>query len=199
MNTIKEFNHEKTTQAINVLAELRGGKINKMTAIKDIWLADRYHLRKYGRPITNDIYLAMNYGPVGSSVKDIVELSDFLSEKEKKYASKFIEACRKHFVKSIKSPDLSVFSETDIEVLKLVHKHFHKYSQFDLADYSHKYPEWKKHEDSLQTSTRVPMNYNDFFEDPEDTKDEFFTIDPDILSLAKETFEENVGVSEVWK
>ena len=48
-----EFDHEKATQAINFFARESGGQINKMKAIKLIYFAERYHLRKYGRPITN--------------------------------------------------------------------------------------------------------------------------------------------------
>ena len=48
----------------------------KMKALKLVYIADRYHLRKYGRLITNDTYFAMNYGPVPSGTKDIAEASE---------------------------------------------------------------------------------------------------------------------------
>jgi len=69
-----EFDHKKATQALNFFAKRAGGKITKLNALKLIYLADRYHLRKYGRPIFSDTYWAMPYGPVASSVKDIVGL-----------------------------------------------------------------------------------------------------------------------------
>ncbi len=60
------FSHRKATQALNFFAAKAGGKINKMKALKLVFFADRYHLRKYGRPVVGDEYLAMNYGPVAS-------------------------------------------------------------------------------------------------------------------------------------
>lgn len=54
------FDYRKTTQALNFFAVKNGGHINKMRSIKLIYFADRFHLRKYGRPITNDEYFAMS-------------------------------------------------------------------------------------------------------------------------------------------
>lgn len=71
------FDFKKATQALNYLAKKFGGNINKMQAIKLIYFADRYHLRKYGRPVTNDEFVAMGYGPVGSKTKDIAENTPF--------------------------------------------------------------------------------------------------------------------------
>ena len=77
------FDYQKATQSLTFFAEKEGGRIHKMKALKLVYLADRYHLRKYGRPITNDEYFAMPYGPVASGVKDIIEMSDFLGAEEK--------------------------------------------------------------------------------------------------------------------
>ena len=73
MKMILEFDYKKATQAINYFTKKEGGQIEKLKLIKLVYLADRFHLRKYGRPIMNDTYLAMPLGPVGSSVKDIAE------------------------------------------------------------------------------------------------------------------------------
>ena len=199
MNTVMEFDYEKATQAINYLAVLEGGKINKMKSIKLIWLADRYHLRKFGRPITNDVYMAMPYGPVASSVKDIAEFSEFLSENERGYASVFLSIPEKYIVNSIKEPDLDVFSDTDVEAIRLVYDNFKSLDEFQLADFSHHYPEWKKHEGALKTSSRAPMNYKDFFENPVGFDDSIFSMDEAGLFAAKESFEHNIQVAEIWK
>ena len=50
---------------------------DKIKIIKLIYLADKYHLVRYGRTITNDDYYAMEYGPVGSTVKDVLEFDEF--------------------------------------------------------------------------------------------------------------------------
>lgn len=41
--------------------------------VKSIFLADRRHLNEYGRPITFDRYVALEHGPVPSSVYDLLK------------------------------------------------------------------------------------------------------------------------------
>jgi len=90
MKMLLEFDYKKATQAINYLAIKEGGRIEKLKLIKLVYFADRYHLRRYGRPMINDAYFAMPLGPVGSSVKDIAEFSSFLDETERVYANCYI-------------------------------------------------------------------------------------------------------------
>jgi uncharacterized phage-associated protein len=164
------FDHKKATQAINFFATKAGGYINKMKAIKLIYFADRYHLRKYGRPITNDEYFAMPYGPVNSGVKEITENSDFLADDEQEYAAIYLKIPNQYGVRSIHPIDTKVFSKSDIEALSFAWEKFGKYNQYQLADISHNYPEWKRFKQIIESKTRsrVRMNYEDFFEDPEE-------------------------------
>ena len=160
------FDYKKATQALNFLAIKNGGLINKMKVIKLVYLADRYHLRKYGRPITNDEYFAMSYGPVNSGVKDISEMSDFLGPREREYASEHITTSGSYDVQSIKDYERDVFSDSDLEALSFVWNHFGHYTEFELANITHQYPEWKRHEETLDEQSRVRMNYEDFLDDP---------------------------------
>lgn len=163
------FDYKKATQVLNFFAMKAGKKINRMRAIKLIYFADRYHFRKYGRPITNDEYYAMNYGPVGSGVKDLADMTEFLGKKEKEYASNFLETnpSDRFELKSIQPLDEKVFSKTDLQALIFAWEKFGKFNHFQLAKISHEYPEWKKHELALRSQSRVRMNYEDFFEDPD--------------------------------
>jgi uncharacterized phage-associated protein len=164
------FAHRKATQALNFLARLSGGGINKLKALKLVYFADRYHLRKYGRAVTNDRYFAMNYGPVPSGTKDIAEMGEFLGQQEKLYAQQFLQrdSADPHAFKSLADFDASVFSETDREALDFAAKNFAGMDGFQLADLTHLYPEWKRHEAALESggASRVPMCYDDFLADP---------------------------------
>ena len=67
-------NHRKIVQALNYFAEKQpNNTMNRMKALKLLWLADRYHLRQYGRMISEDDYFAIQYGPISSSAKDILD------------------------------------------------------------------------------------------------------------------------------
>lgn len=168
MCTHLRFDLKKAAQAINFLARKSHGEIDKIKVVKLIYFADRYHLRKYGRPITNDEYWAMEWGPVNSNVKDIADMSGFLGAMEKDYASQYVESPSKNIIKSILEVDNKVFSQTDIEALTWAWETFGHLDGFALADLSHHYPEWLKFKDIIESKTqsRVRMNYEDFLEDP---------------------------------
>ncbi len=202
MIIISEISYKKGTQALNFFARKKDGQINKMKAIKLIYLADRLHLRKYGRPIVGDKYFAMKYGPVGSQTKNIAELSH-VSYEVVSYAKKYIKPVtiykKNDSLTSIKKDDLSVFSDTDIECLESVYNNFSDKDQFELAKLTHKYPEWSKHEKDLKGvgKRRVEMNYKDFFKSGLKEED-LFKQSKSELSLSKESFEELEAVSNFF-
>ncbi|MFH1213418.1 MAG: Panacea domain-containing protein [Candidatus Neomarinimicrobiota bacterium] len=160
------FEYRKAAQCLNYFAIQEGGKINKMKALKLVYFADRFHLRKYGRPITNDEYFAMKKGPVPSNIKDICEMNDiFFEDKEKNYYNRFLSRVNKYEYRSIAPLDANVLSESDVEALQHVWKALGSRDQYELAEITHLYPEWMKHEESLKTNPRIRMNIEDFLDD----------------------------------
>jgi uncharacterized phage-associated protein len=196
MINISVTTYKKATQALNIFARKKGGKINKMKAIKLIFLADRLHLRKYGRPIVGDMYWAMKLGPVGSLAKNVAELSS-ISEDALVYAKKYIKPIdeKKQTFISLKQEDLSIFSETDLECINVVYNEFSDKDQFELAEITHAYPEWIKHKKELDGGKkRVRMAYDDFFTDTQ-KEDNLFSQNKSDLKMAKESFLELSEVS----
>ena len=187
------FNYRKAVQTLNFFALKEGGKINKMKAIKLIWLADRAHLRKFGRPLIADQYFAMPFGPVPSSTKDLAENNSFLADDEKKYRDEFI-SLKSYNVHSEREPDKIVFSQTDLEIMESIYENFGRIKEFELSEISHKYPEWKKFETALQQGegSRFPMNYLDFFENPPPDTSDYFACSPESLDLSRSIFQENM-------
>jgi len=188
------FSHRKATQALNFFARKAGGRINKMKALKLVYFSDRYHLRKYGRPVVGDEYLAMNYGPVASSTKDLAEMSDFLGEEEQRYAKRFIRPADSAITyESVHDLDKKVLSESDQEALTFAWSRFGRVDKFELSKLTHRYPDWKRHKAALQSNvvTRVPMNYRDFLDDPEGN------IEPCYALAAKERKAIASGIDEI--
>ena len=205
------FDFKKATQALNYLAKNVGssGNINKMRAIKLIYFADRYHLRKYGRPVTNDEYVAMKRGAVGSKTKDIAENTSFLDDVERDYRNRYIVSKGTYDIQSIEEVDMDVFSDSDVEALDFTIKNLSRFDQFELVDISHAYPEWKKFESAFDSGRNAAfnMNYEDFFKDAEpgdrylsglDGKDLFVMDTKDtetMLDYAKEQSE----IKKLWE
>ncbi len=185
------FNYKKSVQGLNFFAISEGGSINKMKALKLIWLSDRLHLRKFSRPILNDTYFALNYGPIASHTKDLVENTDFLSPEEKEYRNIYIKNVDQYDYASLLSLETKVFSKTDLQVMKDIYLAFGNLNEFDLSEVSDSYPEWKKFEGHLKSksSSRFEMNYEDFF--IESKGNPIFNSDETSLNLSKDLFLEN--------
>jgi len=193
------FSYRKTTQALNFFALASGGRINKMKALKLLYFADRYHLRKNGRPITNDEYFAMNFGPVASGGKDLAEGSDFRPDVEKTYAGQFLNPSQFEYA-SLHELDRDVFSETDLEALSFAWSRFGAQDQFTLAEITHAYPEWKKHESALQggVNSRVKMRYDDFLDDPPTGFDPCHSLDEETRTIRRDEIRELSTIHALW-
>lgn len=201
MKMLLEFDYKKATQAINFLTQREGGQIDKLKLIKLVYFADRYHLRRYGRPMVNDAYLAMPLGPVGSSVKDIAEFSSFLDDAEREYAGTYLKRGDvAHKVVSIADVDADVFSESELEALEFAYAEFGSKSASTLVDITHVYPEWDKFKSTLESkeTTREAMSYTDFFSNP-DIQNDKFALSEEILAASRELFDEDYKVAEFWK
>ncbi|MBE9467170.1 MAG: SocA family protein [Bacteroidetes bacterium] len=192
-----DFNHKKAVQALNYFADSDGGTINKMKAIKLIWLSDRAHLRRFGRPIIMDQYFALPFGPIPSNTKDLAEINLFLSEDEVNYRNQYINVIDKYNFQSVNKVDEKIFSKTDLTMLKNVYSEFGDFSEFELSELSHTFPEWKKHEAGLinGTASRFQMNYLDFFEDSANDNCTIFKESKELKELAKDLYSENVALA----
>lgn len=184
------FNYKKAVQALNYLSHEEGGEMNKMKAIKLIWLADRLHLRKYGRTITGDIYFALKHGPVPSTTRDLLELNSFsLSDDEFAYMDEYLIITGKYDYKTNKAVNKSVFSKTDLECIEEVVKCYGKFDQWALRDISHKFPEWKRWEAQInKNGSRYLMMFSDFFNEDEGNNP-LFNDDKENLELVQTLFQ----------
>lgn len=120
---------------------LKGIKLDQYKMVKLLYLADRNHFRKYGRPITFDRYVAMPFGPVASAAYDLVRGKSALGVN----ASDLPFQMRRHGKMFLidgptRDIDKSIFSKSDLLVLdetveeygamdfdqlyNLTHKHF---------------------------------------------------------------------------
>lgn len=193
---MRGLQYKKAVQMLNLLAIWHDGRLNKMKALKLIWLADRLHLNKYGRTISGDTYYAMKNGPVASAVRNILEQA-FLGEDdiEMQYSKEFLQEDEdRYFYRSIKPAVTSVFSKTDLDCLRKVNDALGDKNQFELSDFSHLFPEWTRHEDALRSGaiSREYMDLLDFFEPAQGEADLLF--EQTLKELAKEIFLENQAV-----
>lgn len=187
---------EVILQALYYIGKKIDRPVDKITALKIIYFADRYHLRKYARMITDDKYYAMEFGPVASFTKDVLVQNDFTcSEKDKEYIKSFIKINKDQYTPVPKELDLDMLSESDTEALDFaiekIFKSYCKENKWKMKDLTHQYPEWKKFEKTIESgdAKREDMDIRDFFDNPVDLEDDPFQVIPDkLVKLSKELF-----------
>lgn len=187
-------NTKKIIQALAYLAsKLPDQNLDEMKAYKLLWLADRCHLRLNGRTITGDRYYAMPRGVVPTDAKHLLDGESTILETPDNYFSQWIEKVDSHKFRAVNVPDLTEFSESDIEILDRVISIYGSYSRHNLSDLSHKYPEWKKYKDMLLDKTEknsFPINMDLMFEDSDDDMSDLFNQPSEVLEATKEIYHE---------
>lgn len=184
----------KLIQALNYIANSQQGKsVGFMKAYKLLWLIDRYSLRHYARTVSGDQYFAMKFGPVPTDAKHILEgiptNMEMLDSELEQYISINEE---RHIYKSIKAPEMGVFSVSDIKAMDLILQKYGSMRSTDLSTMSHKFPEWKAYERRLVNTDKkdsYPIKPCLFFEVYDDGKG-VFNEDPKLLEMAKEMYNE---------
>lgn len=111
------FRKEATLNAILYILQQLGGKSDMHKIFKTLYFADQSHLSKYGRSITGDVYIAMQYGSVPSKTDDIFKAVRGDSYFHDDELNTYIHFVNKYIVEGIKKADLDYLSESDIECL----------------------------------------------------------------------------------
>lgn len=112
-----KFRKEESVNAILYVIECLGGVSDMHKICKVLYFADQKHLSRYGRCVTGDVYIAMQYGPVPSMIDDIfkaVRGDSYFSGAE---FERFFRFQNKYMVQAMAKPDMDYLSETDVECL----------------------------------------------------------------------------------
>ncbi|MDR2437253.1 MAG: SocA family protein [Endomicrobium sp.] len=129
-----------------------------------MYFADRYHIRHFGFVASDDKYFATKDAPVALETNKI-----FYSMLPFPIDLPLVFPVREVRYDSVKIPPQKddELSESFKQSLDFALATYGKYTQFQLSDISHDYPEWKKHENAIKSGTKsIPMDFIDFFDDP---------------------------------
>lgn len=174
-----QFDFEATKAALLYLASKDLPRFDKCRAVKLLFLADREHLLRFGRPITGDSYSALPYGPTPNKVlclldgleKVALEGDDPMSDEVAELAKHLDVAEDEYSTYHAKSePDLEALSRSDIRVLDhVVEDHGHKEFN-ELKALTHSMKAYTKvWRDGVQR--KYPMAFEDFFAENPDKAD----------------------------
>ena len=133
------FQYEAALNALLFALSKLGGKSDMHKLCKILYFADQRHLSLYGRSITGDTYIAMQYGPVPSNVDDILKavrgdsfISGYVDELKDNLAFE-----NRYIVKDLAEPYMDVLAESDVECFTYAIDLCHDKSFGQLTDLSH--------------------------------------------------------------
>lgn len=148
-----EYDAAKAHQAILWFLHTNAGTMDLLKLVKLVFLADREHLIRYGRPIVGGVYYAMKLGPVSS------ETLDDLNGRSRKRSFRRVG----NNVEAEREVDADFLSETDREVLEYIHKTYGHLTPLELVDTTHEFRAYRKN--FTPPGERFPLPYEDIFED----------------------------------
>ena len=142
MKEAKLFKQDIAIQAILYILKKMGGTCDIHKCHKILYFADNEHLSKYGRSITGDAYVRMDFGPVPTCIYDL-----FKAVRGDSYFASQVDDVRKgcfHFVNNkdiaaVAEPDMSYLSESDVEMLNKYIEKLKDKDFIEVTDSSHGY------------------------------------------------------------
>lgn len=137
----KLFKTDKAVHSLLYALQQLGGKSDMHKLCKILYFADQRHLALYGRSITGDTYIAMQYGPVPSNVDDILKAvrgdSFFASSVEAQPMKQYFTFDNRFMVRGLLDPDMDELSATDAKCLSYAIELCRNKSFTELTEYSH--------------------------------------------------------------
>ncbi len=135
------FNIEVALQAVLYVLSRMGGQCDMHKVCKILYFADREHLSKYGRSITRDEYIKMQYGPVPSRIDDAFKAvrgdSFFPKTEEAKHFATYFSIENRYMVCQQQAVNLDYLSDSDVECLDYAVALCGSMSFEELTEFSH--------------------------------------------------------------
>jgi uncharacterized phage-associated protein len=154
VKVISHFDERKATEMAAYLLKRAGGSMNYLKLIKLLYIADREALRRWGYPLTGDSYFSLDHGPITSRIMDLVrEDPRFLNSK---FWTRYIELEGQYQVRLKEEVPLARLSKADLDLLEEVFAQYGQLEPFELAELTHKFPEWKD-----PRGSRIPITYQE--------------------------------------
>lgn len=164
-----EYDVDKVREALVYLASHSAG-LDKYKACKLLFLADKYHLVRYGRTITGDTYYAMPHGPAPTKILDLLTLIIDHSARIPEFAD--VLTVNRSFqhprLEADALPEWDNLSKSDREALDKTLRRFDKAPPYTLKLLTHDMAAYKNAWDQRRNKNSVPMAFEDFFEDDSD-------------------------------
>ena len=132
------FDEHRAAQAASILLERAGGSMEYIKLIKLLYLADRAALIETGSPITGDRYVSMKYGPVLSTVLDLIKQPN---PREDSIWHRYVQ--RRHFDAAlVETAADDQLADYDTDLLNSIFDSYGNWRPWAVVNHTHSLPEW---------------------------------------------------------
>ena len=159
--------YDKIIELLLYLAYKRPGA-DKYQAVKFFYLADREHFIRYGRPITNETYFALSYGPVASTVLDLLNGDEWTFRNlglEKLPFETAVNEKTTIIGKPTREFNRELFSKTDLAIFDEIVERYKDASFDDLFNATHEHYAWHHAWNTRRQGKRAAMYYDEMIDD----------------------------------
>lgn len=164
-------NPEKVLEAVLWLANQRPG-MDMYRILKVLFLADKWHLNTYGRPIAGERYVAMEHGPVAETAYNILKrrapIKRRLNISEFPFNMETDEQGREILVMPSRQPNEGQLSKSDVKTLKKTLDSYGDMSFNALKALTHRHRSYENAWAQRGDKRSVPMRYEDLLEGEND-------------------------------
>lgn len=158
---------EKIIETLLYITHKKPGR-DQYQIVKLFYLSDRKHFNRFGRPITYEIYFALDYGPVASTALDLIKSSK-LALRKAKINSLPVRIEKKDNIYFLMEPMRSInydlFSTSDLLVLDEVISEFGEKSFGELYNLTHSHFAYCSAWNSRGNANRSMIYYEDMLDD----------------------------------
>ena len=131
------FNFDRAVGAMTYLVE-RLGTVDKVKLMKLLYVADRDHFLRFGRPITGSRQVAMDRGPVPTTCLDVLD-GQWWAEPDAVFRSIHVE----NYTVSLADPAAAAgLNDGERTILDGVLRQFGAMPTAELVDCTHAFPEF---------------------------------------------------------
>lgn len=128
--------------------------LGKVKLMKLFYFLDFMHVKKYGAPVTYDIYVNLEHGPVPSTIKNLIDtaitdpddssLNDVVHFERIKKVGKGNDMIKMSPNRDFAESDKKLFSSSELEVLEEICKKFYSSNADSIELASHNETPWKE-------------------------------------------------------
>ena len=144
----------KAIQAVGVLLRREGKRASRLRLLKLLYIADRIAVEKSGSPILGSKIVAMRHGPVHSDIFDLIK---GVHIDEPAWSRHFRNVGRDVVLEE--EPEVGRLSRYEVELLNQVVDQRINLSDWDVAEETHGFDEWRRSypDPSENTSRPIPL------------------------------------------